>query len=183
MCLLNWLLNFGNFTCLLILYRIESISIKLVEGIVMRLIGSSSLPLLILIVLCIKDLYNFKSYKRYKICEHYYVLMYSMTLLYISNSPPELISSVFVAWFIYSLFSRIEYDAYRTDLEELNLGPRDANTLPKIEQSQHLFQAHKEKYDKMRNDVSIKLKLLEENKVNSFFTVWDLSVDFKIKPP
>lgn len=60
---------------------------------------------------------------------------------------------------------RIEYDAYRTDLEELNLGPRDANTLPKIEQSQILFQAHKEKYDKMRNDVSIKLKFLEENKV------------------
>ncbi|XDC83709.1 hypothetical protein R6Z07F_014882 [Ovis aries] len=61
--------------------------------------------------------------------------------------------------------ARIEYDAYRTDLEELNLGPRDANTLPKIEQSQHLFQVHKEKYDKMRNDVSIKLKFLEENKV------------------
>ncbi|XP_066488062.1 arfaptin-1 isoform X3 [Tiliqua scincoides] len=61
--------------------------------------------------------------------------------------------------------ARIEYDAYRTDLEELNLGPRDANTLPKIEQSQQLFQIHKEKYDKMRNDVSIKLKFLEENKV------------------
>ncbi|XP_078533061.1 arfaptin-1 isoform X1 [Lissotriton helveticus] len=61
--------------------------------------------------------------------------------------------------------SRIEYDAYRTDLEELNLGPRDATTVPKIEQSQQLFQVHKEKYDKMRGDVSIKLKFLEENKV------------------
>lgn len=61
--------------------------------------------------------------------------------------------------------TRIEYDAYRTDLEELNMGPRDANTLPKIEQSQQLFQAHKEKYDKIRCDVSIKLKFLEENKV------------------
>lgn len=61
--------------------------------------------------------------------------------------------------------ARIEYDAYRTDLEELNLGPRDANTLPKIEQSQQLFQIHKEKYDKMRSDVSVKLKFLEENKV------------------
>ncbi|XP_053113211.1 arfaptin-1 isoform X3 [Hemicordylus capensis] len=61
--------------------------------------------------------------------------------------------------------ARIEYDAYRTDLEELNLGPRDANTLPKIEQSQQLFQVHKEKYDKMRSDVSVKLKFLEENKV------------------
>ncbi|NP_001011459.1 arfaptin-1 isoform X4 [Xenopus tropicalis] len=61
--------------------------------------------------------------------------------------------------------SRIEYDAYRTDLEELNMGPRDAITLPKIEQSQQLFHSHKEKYDKMRNDVSVKLKFLEENKV------------------
>ncbi|XP_039606195.1 arfaptin-1 isoform X1 [Polypterus senegalus] len=61
--------------------------------------------------------------------------------------------------------ARVEYDAYRTDLEELNLGPRDATTLPKIEQSQQIFQVHREKYEKMRNDVSIKLKFLEENKV------------------
>ncbi|KAM3937903.1 arfaptin-1 isoform 3-T3 [Leptodactylus fuscus] len=61
--------------------------------------------------------------------------------------------------------ARIEYDAYRTDLEELNLGPRDATTMPKIEQSQQMFQMHKEKYDKMRGDVSVKLKFLEENKV------------------
>ncbi|TRY95316.1 hypothetical protein DNTS_021507 [Danionella cerebrum] len=61
--------------------------------------------------------------------------------------------------------ARIEYDAYRTDLEELNLGPRDASTLPKIELSQQQFQMHREKYEKMRNDVSVKLKFLEENKV------------------
>ncbi|KAM9434085.1 arfaptin-1 isoform 5-T6 [Clarias gariepinus] len=61
--------------------------------------------------------------------------------------------------------ARIEYDAYRTDLEELNLGPRDASTLPKIEQSQAQFQIHREKYEKMRNDVAVKLKFLEENKV------------------
>ncbi|KAK6325032.1 hypothetical protein J4Q44_G00043740 [Coregonus suidteri] len=61
--------------------------------------------------------------------------------------------------------ARVEYDAYRTDLEELNLGPRDATTLPKIEHSQQQFQIHREKYEKMRNDVSVKLKFLEENKV------------------
>ncbi|KAL4640406.1 arfaptin-1 isoform X2 [Arapaima gigas] len=61
--------------------------------------------------------------------------------------------------------ARIEYDAYRTDLEELNMGPRDATTLPKIEQCQQQFQTHREKYEKMRQDVSIKLKFLEENKV------------------
>lgn len=61
--------------------------------------------------------------------------------------------------------ARVEYDAYRTDLEELNLGPRDANTMPRIELSQQQFQIHREKYEKMRNDVSVKLKFLEENKV------------------
>ncbi|XP_054912501.1 arfaptin-1 isoform X2 [Poeciliopsis prolifica] len=61
--------------------------------------------------------------------------------------------------------ARVEYDAYRTDLEELNLGPRDGNTMPKIEQSQQQFQIHREKFERMRNDVSVKLKFLEENKV------------------
>lgn len=61
--------------------------------------------------------------------------------------------------------ARVEYDAYRTDLEELNLGPRDASTTPKMEQSQQQFQVHREKYERMRNDVSVKLKFLEENKV------------------
>ncbi|XP_072352145.1 arfaptin-1 isoform X7 [Scyliorhinus torazame] len=61
--------------------------------------------------------------------------------------------------------ARIEYDAYRTDLEELNLGPRDAVTIPKIEQSQLQFQIHKEKFDKLRGSVSVKLKFLDENKI------------------
>ncbi|XP_007902193.1 arfaptin-1 isoform X3 [Callorhinchus milii] len=61
--------------------------------------------------------------------------------------------------------ARIEYDAYRTDLEELNLGPRDANTLPKIEHSQQQFQSHKVQFDKLRSSVSVKLKFLEENKI------------------
>ncbi|XP_041838825.1 arfaptin-1 isoform X2 [Melanotaenia boesemani] len=61
--------------------------------------------------------------------------------------------------------ARVEFDAYRTDLEELNLGPRDGSTMPKIEQCQEQFQIHREKYERMRNDVSVKLKFLEENKV------------------
>ncbi|XP_077575283.1 arfaptin-1 isoform X2 [Stigmatopora nigra] len=61
--------------------------------------------------------------------------------------------------------ARVEYDAYRTDLEELNLGPRDANTLPKMEMAQQLYQTHRDKYQQMRDDVTVKLKFLEENKV------------------
>ncbi|XP_028973671.2 arfaptin-1 isoform X2 [Esox lucius] len=61
--------------------------------------------------------------------------------------------------------ARVEYDAYRCDLEDLNLGPRDTATLPKLEQAQRTFQNHREKYERSRDDLSVKLKLLEENKV------------------
>ena len=62
-------------------------------------------------------------------------------------------------------FPRLEYDAYRTDLEELSLGPRDAGTRGRLESAQATFQAHRDKYEKLRGDVAIKLKFLEENKV------------------
>lgn len=59
----------------------------------------------------------------------------------------------------------MEYDAYRVDLEELNLRPRDASTLPKLERAQREFQDQKERYQKIRQDLSIKVQLLEQNKV------------------
>ncbi|KAM6960417.1 arfaptin-1-like [Tautogolabrus adspersus] len=61
--------------------------------------------------------------------------------------------------------ARIEYDAYRVDMEELNMGPRDANTLPKLEAAQQEFQGQKERFQKLRDDLTVKVKLLEENKV------------------
>ncbi|GAA6102720.1 arfaptin-2b isoform X1 [Tachysurus ichikawai] len=61
--------------------------------------------------------------------------------------------------------ARLEFDAYRADLEELNLGPRDAVTMARIDAAQQQYQIHKDKYERLRSDVSIKLKFLEENKV------------------
>ncbi|XP_018428969.1 PREDICTED: arfaptin-2 isoform X1 [Nanorana parkeri] len=61
--------------------------------------------------------------------------------------------------------ARLEYDAYRADLEELSLGPRDAATLNRIEIAQQHFQIHRMKYEKLRGDVTIKLRFLQENKV------------------
>ncbi|KAF6737141.1 Arfaptin-1 [Oryzias melastigma] len=60
---------------------------------------------------------------------------------------------------------RIEYDAYRVDLEELNMEPRDTNTLPKFEDAQKNFQIQRDRYQKVRDDLSVKVKLLEENRV------------------
>ncbi|XP_026075514.1 arfaptin-2-like isoform X1 [Carassius auratus] len=61
--------------------------------------------------------------------------------------------------------ARLEFDAHRADLEELNMGPRDAVTMARIEAAQQQYQIHKEKYERLRSDVSIKLKFLEENRV------------------
>ncbi|KAL4608575.1 arfaptin-2-like isoform X4 [Arapaima gigas] len=61
--------------------------------------------------------------------------------------------------------ARLEFDAYRADLEELNMGPRDAVTLARIETAQQQYQIHKDKYERLRSDVTVKLKFLEENKV------------------
>ncbi|XP_060753697.1 arfaptin-2a isoform X5 [Neoarius graeffei] len=61
--------------------------------------------------------------------------------------------------------ARLEYDAYRTDLEELSAGPRDAVTMVRIELAQQEYQIHRDKYERLRSDVTIKLKFLEENKV------------------
>lgn len=60
---------------------------------------------------------------------------------------------------------RLEYDAYRTDLEELSAGPRDAAVMVRIEFAQQDYQIHRDKYERLRSDVTIKLKFLEENKV------------------
>ncbi|KAM9332854.1 arfaptin-2b isoform 2-T2 [Pholidichthys leucotaenia] len=61
--------------------------------------------------------------------------------------------------------ARLEFDAYRSDLEELSLGPRDAAAMTRIDSAQQQYQLHKEKYERLRSDVTIKLKFLEENKV------------------
>ncbi|XP_030601863.1 arfaptin-2b isoform X1 [Archocentrus centrarchus] len=61
--------------------------------------------------------------------------------------------------------ARLEFDAYRSDLEELSMGPRDAVAMARIEAAQQQYQVHKEKYERLRSDVAIKLKFLEENKV------------------
>ncbi|XP_037324343.2 arfaptin-2b isoform X4 [Pungitius pungitius] len=61
--------------------------------------------------------------------------------------------------------ARLEFDAYRADLEELSLGPRDAVAMARIDAAQQQYQIQKDKYERLRSDVIIKLKFLEENKV------------------
>lgn len=59
--------------------------------------------------------------------------------------------------------ARVEYDAFRTDFEaQQQMALKDA---VKLEESQQKFDLHREKFDRMRSDLNIKMKLLDENKI------------------
>ncbi|MEQ2197135.1 hypothetical protein XENOCAPTIV_023777, partial [Xenoophorus captivus] len=50
--------------------------------------------------------------------------------------------------------ARLEFDAYRSDLEELSLGPRDAAAVVRIEMAQQEYQIYREKYERLQNSAA-----------------------------
>lgn len=77
--------------------------------------------------------------------------------------------------------ARIEYDAYRNEMEVFNPsittqpsagaapspsnGLGDASSAARALDTQANFSMHKDKFEKLRSDVTIKLKFLDENKI------------------
>ncbi|XP_073970314.1 ADP ribosylation factor interacting protein arfaptin isoform X1 [Rhodnius prolixus] len=61
--------------------------------------------------------------------------------------------------------ARIEYDAYRTDVEMLLQAPRSEATSARLEEAQMSFDQHKETFEKLRSDLTVKLKFLDENRI------------------
>lgn len=57
--------------------------------------------------------------------------------------------------------ARIEYDAYRTDLEAFEAQGESFRT----EEAKKAYLAQKEKFESLRNNLQIKMRFLEENKV------------------
>lgn len=64
--------------------------------------------------------------------------------------------------------ARIEYDAYRTDLDTIKPEPV---TSPTAEEAQKNFAKHKETYEKLRSDVAVKMQFLDENRVGDRFFI------------
>lgn len=58
--------------------------------------------------------------------------------------------------------ARVEYDAYRMDLELAKPDP----TSPSGEETHKNFIKHKEQYEKLRSDVTVKMQFLDENRVS-----------------
>lgn len=68
---------------------------------------------------------------------------------------------------LYLCKNRVEYDAYRTDLELLAQDAKnDGSNAARLEEAQTNYDQHKHNFEKLRSDVSVKLKFLDENRVN-----------------
>ncbi|KRY31024.1 Arfaptin-1 [Trichinella spiralis] len=62
--------------------------------------------------------------------------------------------------------ARLEYDAYRNDLEELKqMTVRPLDFASKLLEAEQQYAKHQAKYEQLRSDVEIKMQLLAENKV------------------
>jgi hypothetical protein len=62
-------------------------------------------------------------------------------------------------------FRRVEFDAYRTDVERLSQEPKSDANVAKLQETQRLYESHRVKYEKLRGDVTVKLQFLHENRV------------------
>ena len=67
---------------------------------------------------------------------------------------------------------RIQYDAYRVDLEQLqafcDANPNNTAKQAKLEAAHVQFEAQKAGFTTIRNELSVKLKFLDENKVGNY---------------
>ena len=61
--------------------------------------------------------------------------------------------------------TRVEFDAYRNQLEEMQMTPMKNNTHQKMRDIQMKLDQSKSIYDKKRSDVQVKLELLDENRI------------------
>lgn len=69
--------------------------------------------------------------------------------------------------------ARIEYDAYRTDLESMSTKPDGAIGL---EEAQQGYELHRQQFMKLRAEVTIKMKFLDENRVWHCFLLGGFSI-------
>jgi len=62
---------------------------------------------------------------------------------------------------------RVEFDAYRLDVEALQGAPRDLENKLKLEDAHQRYKVHKDKFERLRSDITIKMKFLDENRVRT----------------
>ena len=81
----------------------------------------------------------------------------------------KILHSVRILWFFlhfHNFFFRTEYDAYRSDLEYYTSAPKTDVNLAKKNETEDTFNRQKLEFERLRSDVQIKLKFLDENRVS-----------------
>ena len=66
------------------------------------------------------------------------------------------------------IYDRVEYDAYRSDLDYYREAPKTEVNQMKLGETEASFNAKKTEFEKLRSDVQIKLKFLDENRVGLY---------------
>jgi len=64
----------------------------------------------------------------------------------------------------------VKYDAYRQHVESMKIAQSSGRSAPsavKIREVEAALQLHRQRYERLQSDLVIKLKFLEENKVNT----------------
>merc|ERR1711935_597262 len=61
--------------------------------------------------------------------------------------------------------TRVEFDAYRTNMEEVQMAPRRDMTGHKLREAQMQMDRARAEYERKRQDVAVKLQLLDENRI------------------
>lgn len=67
-------------------------------------------------------------------------------------------------------------------MELLLQTPRNEASTARLEEATHNFEQHKESFEKLRSDVAVKLKFLDENRVNIFLINFVCNIIFEYFP-
>jgi hypothetical protein len=62
--------------------------------------------------------------------------------------------------------ARLEFDAYRCDLEIMQQQPQNAAAKRNLAETQRQYDLNKQKYEKLKADIIVKMKFLDENRVS-----------------
>ena len=67
------------------------------------------------------------------------------------------------------LYCSVKFDAYRQRVDSMKMAQSSGRSAPssvKIRETEAALQQHRQRYERLQSDLVIKLKFLEENKVN-----------------
>lgn len=80
---------------------------------------------------------------------------------------------------VLNCYFRVEYDAYRLDLDALKQSSaRNLAYSQKLVDAEQRFRFHTDKFERLRGDVIIKMKFLDDNRVRTRVFLLEASLEY-----